>query len=394
MAKFNSGDLLDILRRFKVAGEENVPRHIQEMKKLTPDAFSEIFSFKFNSTKYFIIIDGTAEDDENYIIGLLSTTYGEIEGELIKNPRDGLLSFALPYQGKDVYLFRGETSKRRIDVLLHEKYPDFSRSTIQKYIKSGYVTVDQKVILKSNTTIDAKSNVSLDIPEKSTFDDDFPIIYEDKNVIVVDKPAGILTHSKGVLNDEFTVADFFKKRGSTFANDTNRTGIVHRLDRDTSGVIICAKNPEAAKKLQKQFSERTTKKTYFAIVTGTLKQPKAMIDLPIARNNSAPSTFKIDAKGKSAQTRYEVLAQNGDYSLIKLQPKTGRTHQLRVHMSYLGAPILGDRVYNELSKKADRMYLHAESLEITIPPLKSGENSIRKTFTSVMPEDFNQFFDK
>ena len=249
------------------------------------------------------------------------------------------------------------------------------------------------MILKSNATVDAKSDIALSIPEKSANDDDFPIIYEDKNVIVVDKPAGILTHSKGVLNDEFTVADFFKKRGSTFASDTNRTGIVHRLDRDTSGVIIGAKNPEAAKKLQKQFSERTTKKTYFAIVTGKLKQQKALIDLPIARNNSAPSTFKIDAKGKSAQTRYEVIARNGDYSLIKLQPKTGRTHQLRVHMNYLGAPILGDRVYGDASKKADRMFLHAESLEITIPPLKSGENSIRKIFTSELPEDFNQFFD-
>ena len=393
MAKFNSSDLLDILRRFKVAGEENVPRHIQEMKKITPDTFSEIFSFKFNSTKYFIIIDGTAEDDENYITGLINTTYGEIEGELIKNPRDELLSFALPYQGKDIYLFKGETSKRRIDVLLHEKYPEFSRSTLQKYIKNGYVTANQKVILKSNATVDAKSDIALSIPEKSANDDDFPIIYEDKNVIVVDKPAGILTHSKGVLNDEFTVADFFKKRGSTFASDTNRTGIVHRLDRDTSGVIIGAKNPEAAKKLQKQFSERTTKKTYFAIVTGKLKQQKALIDLPIARNNSAPSTFKIDAKGKSAQTRYEIIARNDDYSLIKLQPKTGRTHQLRVHMNYLGAPILGDRVYGDASKKADRMFLHAESLEITIPPLKSGENSIRKIFTSELPEDFNQFFD-
>lgn len=394
MAKFNSGDLLDILRRFKVAGEENVPRHIQEMKKLTPDTFSEIFSFKFNSAKYFIIVDGTAEDDENYITGLLYTTYGEIEGELIKNPRDELLSFALPYQGKDIYLFKSETSKRRIDVLLHEKYPEFSRSTIQKYIKNGYVTVNKKVVLKSNITIDAKSQLYLEIPEKVANDTDFSVIYEDENVIVVDKPAGVLTHSKGVLNDEFTVADFFKKRGSTFADDINRTGIVHRLDRDTSGVIIGAKNPATAKKLQKQFSERTTKKTYFAVVTGVLKQQKAMIDLPIARNNSAPSTFKIDAKGKSAQTRYEVISQKDNYSLVKLQPKTGRTHQLRVHMSYLGVPILGDKVYGDDSKKSDRMYLHAESLEITIPPLAAGENSIRKTFISPLPKEFDQFFNK
>ena len=229
------------------------------------------------------------------------------------------------------------------------------------------------------------------IPEKKAEKIDFPIIFEDENVIVINKPRGVLTHSKGALNDEFTVADFFESRGSTFAKGTNRVGIVHRLDRETSGVIIGAKNDKAAKRLQKQFSERTTKKNYVAIVKGVLNPKKALIDLPIARNGSAPSTFMVHAKGKPAQTKYEVLSENEQFSLVKLTPKTGRTHQLRVHLNYLNHPILGDKVYDKTITKAEaenRMFLHAQSLEITIPPKNGEKDSQRIVFEAEIPEDF------
>ena len=208
---------------------------------------------------------------------------------------------------------------------------------------------------------------------------------------MINKPRGVLTHSKGVLNDEFTVADFFESRGAKFAKDTNRVGIVHRLDRETSGVIIGAKNDETAKKLQKQFSERTTKKTYLAIVKGSLNPKKAIIDLPIARNGSAPSTFMVHAKGKTAQTKYEVIDENNELSLVKLTPKTGRTHQLRVHLSYLKHPILGDKVYDKTITKAEseqRMFLHAQTLEITIPPKSDEKDSQRMVFEAEIPEGF------
>ena len=147
--------------------------------------------------------------------------------------------------------------------------------------------------------------------------------------------------------------------------------------------MIGARNPKTAILLQKQFSDRKVKKVYYAIIVGTPKLTIANIDLPIGRNPSAPSTFKVDINGKSAITKYEVLTFNEKYSLVKLQPQTGRTHQLRVHLKYIGTPILGDKVYGKLS---DRMYLHAESLEITIP------NGDRRIFTAPIPDDFTIIF--
>ena len=391
MAKFNSGDILKILRKFQIAGEENVPRNIEELKKIVADEFSEIFTFKFNKHKFFIVVDGMAEDDEFYIQDLLRKHFGDIEGELIKNPLDSMMSFALPFEGKDIYLFRNIASKTRLDVYLVENYPEFSRATIQKYIKNGFVKVNGKTAKKPKDTIVKGDKIELEIPEKTAEKINFPILFEDDNVIVINKPRGILTHSKGALNDEFTVADFFESRGARFGEGTNRIGIVHRLDRETSGVIIGAKNDKTAKKLQKQFSERTAKKTYVAIVKGILNPRKALIDLPIARNGSAPSTFMIHAKGKLAQTEYEVLNDNGDFSLVKLMPKTGRTHQLRVHLSYLKHPILGDRVYDKTITKAEaenRMLLHAQSLEITIPPKNGEKDSQRMVFEAEIPENF------
>ena len=391
MAKFNSGDILKILRKFQIAGEENVPRNIEELKKIAADEFSEIFTFKFNKHKFFIVVDGMAEDDEFYIQDLLRKHFGDIEGELIKNPLDSMMSFALPFEGKDIYLFRNIASKTRLDVYLAENYSEFSRATIQKYIKNGFVKVNGKTAKKPKDAIVKGDKIDLEVPERTAEKINFPILFEDENVIVINKPRGILTHSKGALNDEFTVADFFESRGARFSEGTNRIGIVHRLDRETSGVIIGAKNDETAKKLQKQFSERTAKKNYVAIVKGVLNPKKALIDLPIARNGSAPSTFMIHAKGKPAQTEYEVLNDNGDFSLVKLMPKTGRTHQLRVHLSYLKHPILGDRVYDKTITKAEaenRMLLHAQSLEITIPPKNGEKDSQRMVFEAEIPENF------
>ena len=391
MAKFNSSDILKILRKFNIANEDNVPRNIEELKKTSADEFSEIFTFKFNKNKFFVIIDGTAEDDEFYIREILRKNFGEIEGRLIENPLDSMMSFAIPFEGKDVYLFQNIQSKKRLDVYLAEKYPEFSRATIQKYIKNGFVKVNGKIAKKPKDAIEKGDKIKLEIPEKTAEKINFPILFEDENVIVINKPRGVLTHSKGVLNDEFTVADFFESRGAKFGEGTNRIGIIHRLDRETSGVIIGAKNDETAKKLQKQFSERTVKKTYIAIIKGILDPKKAIIDLPIARNGSAPSTFMVHAKGKPAQTKYEVLKESANFSLVKLMPKTGRTHQLRVHLSYLNHPILGDRIYDKnisKSESEDRMFLHAQSLEITIPPKKGEKESQRMIFEAEIPENF------
>lgn len=253
----------------------------------------------------------------------------------------------------------------RLDTFLAQQSPEYSRSTWQKYIKKGFVLLGGKAEIQPNKQVSTDAIISINIPkDNSPALKKFPIIYKDENVIVINKPNGILTHSKGALNNEFTVADFFKKL-TTYNSSTNRPGIVHRLDRDTSGIIIGALNESTATMLQKQFSQRKVKKLYTAIVDGIPKLPQAIIDLPIGRNPKIPSQFRIDPNGKAAQTEYKTLATNGLFSLVELRPITGRTHQLRVHMAHIGNPIHGDKIYG--SKTSDRLYLHSTKLEITIP---------------------------
>jgi len=203
--------------------------------------------------------------------------------------------------------------------------------------------------------------------------------------VVVEKPIGLLTHSKGVFNPEATVASWLHSHLQTELADAdtgpnNRAGIVHRLDRATSGLIICAKSATALGWLQKQFSQRRTKKTYIAVVSGVFKLPEAVIDLPIERDPKKPQTFRVGSNGKVATTTYKVLKTDGIHSLVELKPQTGRTHQLRVHMNYLKHPIVGDTLYG--GEAADRMFLHARELELTLP------NHERKVFVSPLPPEF------
>ncbi len=268
----------------------------------------------------------------------------------------------------------------RLDAYMAQYWPEYSRSVWQKYIALGYVKVNGTVETSTKKTLGEDDEVTYDIPAAPDHSQQsLPVVYQDQNVIVINKPTGVLTHSKGALNDEFTVAEFFRQF-STYHADTNRPGIIHRLDRDTSGILIGALNDDTASLLGRQFSDRKVKKVYYAVVDGVPKQNEALIDLPIARHPTAPSTFRVHTGGKPAQTTYAVLKTDGKRSLVELRPKTGRTHQLRVHMAHIGTPIHGDRVYG---KAADRLYLHAKSLEITIPV------SDRRVFESPVPEEFD-----
>ena len=383
MVKISSSDVVAILRRFEVASDEHMPRHIEQMTFSHPSPVNTMVAFRFNRQQYYVLFDDTAEDDTAYILEQVRTHKLDTNGDVLENPNDHLTTYALPFKGKEVYVFAVKSNKKRLDTTLAERYPDISRSTWQKHIKAGHVSVNGTVRESPKFDVIEADSIEVSIPDATDFSShELPIVYLDDNVIVINKPVGVLTHSKGALNDEFTVGEFFR-RYTTVGLDTNRPGIVHRLDRDTSGIMIGARNPETATLLQKQFSDRKTKKTYMAVVNGHLKQTEAKIDLPIGRNPNAPSTFRVDSKGKSAVTRYQVLAVNDKLNLVELRPETGRTHQLRVHMQYLGAPILGDRVYG---KPADRLYLHAAKLEITIP------GGVRKTFEAPIPPEFNEFF--
>jgi 23S rRNA pseudouridine1911/1915/1917 synthase len=377
--KVTASDLLAILRRFDVASDAHVPRHIDQIRHSNPSPTNHLTSFRFERTIYDVLFDDTVEDRVAHVQDEIRIVKPNVDGELLGNPTSELSTYGLPFKGKDVYLYREMSGKTRLDLLLAERYPDTSRSVWQKHIRAGHVAVNDKLATHPRQEVGEGDRISLNLPDATDFTSDMlPILYLDDDIIVVNKPAGILTHSKGALNDEFTVAEFFR-RYTTVGLDTSRPGIVHRLDRDTSGVIIGARTAEAYTLLKRQFSERLAKKEYLAVVEGHPKLAKAVIDLPIERNPSAPGTFRVDSKGKSAITEYEVVKSWGTYSLLKLHPQTGRTHQLRVHMRHIGTPILGDRVYGRAGK---RLYLHAYRLEITTRP------ETRQTFIAPIPEEF------
>lgn len=261
-----------------------------------------------------------------------------------------------------------EPEKVRLDHLMMDIYKSYNRASLQKFIENGFVTVDGVLATKPNQKFLPGVKIDLKIPDIIKNADLVPdTIYEDGNVIVLNKPAGLLSMAKGEYCPEVTL----EKYGL----------LVHRLDRDTSGVVIMAKNPETQTFLRKQFQDRKTHKTYYAIVEGRPKLEEARIDLPIARDKKRPTTFRVEAGGKPSETYYKVVKSNNDYSLLELRPTTGRTHQLRVHLKYIGHPILGDPVYG--NQKASRLFLHAAKLEITLP---GGQRTI---FEAPIPQEFN-----
>lgn len=264
--------------------------------------------------------------------------------------------------------------KVRLDILMSEIFKSYNRSTLQKFIEYGFVAVNGELVNKPNRKFERGVKIDLKIPQIMKNADLVPqVIYEDDKVIVLNKPAGLLSMAKGQYCPENTL----EKYGL----------LVHRLDRDTSGVVIMAKDPETQVFLKKQFQDRKAHKTYYALVMGRPKLDEARIDLPLTRDLKRPTTFRVDPNGKESETFYKVKKSNDLYSLVELRPTTGRTHQLRVHMKYLGHPILGDKVYGEKSAlKAKRLYLHANKLEITLPGGK------RVTFEADLPEDFLNVF--
>ncbi len=280
----------------------------------------------------------------------------------------------------------------RADVFVARELNGFSRSLISKLFETGDVLLDGTKLkpgakLKLDQNIEIDDSILFETPPKI----DIPIIYQDKNVIVVNKPAGVLTHAKGGFNNEATVASFIADKLDGTIPKTNKAGIVHRLDRATSGVMICARNELTQKFLQKQFAQRKTKKTYFAVVEGKLDQQKLIIDAPITRNPKQPQSFTVNVNGKSAQTVVEELKlldllsiskKKVSCSLLELKPTTGRTHQLRVHLKYISHPIVGDNLYGGKLKNWSNLLLHAAQLELTLP------GGVRKVFNAPLPEYF------
>lgn len=286
----------------------------------------------------------------------------------------------------------------RLDVKLMTTYPDFSRAFLQKLCSEDKVLVDglpQKsgYKLKGGENIEPQHDMASIIglvPEI-----DLPILYEDDNVIVINKPAGVLSHGLSKFLGEPSVASFLRQRLNAnqvgeWKPEDLRFGVVHRLDRVTSGVMICAKNQTAMRLLQKQFHDRLVEKSYRALVDGVLKHDEALLDLPLERNPKAPATFRVGPNGKPSQTSYKVLKiaepAGKTICLVELYPKTGRTHQLRVHLQHIEHPIIGDKLYK--GREASRLFLHAYRLSIAIPDIG------KKVFIAPMPQEFDDMFEK
>lgn len=276
----------------------------------------------------------------------------------------------------------------RLDQYVTRLVPSISRAYAVKLIEAGQVAVSGKPQIKAGYKLRGSDTVDITYDEIAATlipEIELRVLYEDDDCVIIEKPIGLLTHSKGVFNPEATVASWLHSHLQAELADAdtgpnNRAGIVHRLDRATSGLLICAKTAKSLTWLQKQFSQRRTKKTYIAVVSGVFEHPEAVIDLPIERDPKKPQTFRVGSNGKTATTTYKVIKTDGVHSLVELRPQTGRTHQLRVHMKYLKHPIVGDTLYG--GEVAERMFLHAHELELTLP------NRERQVFVSPVPAEF------
>ncbi len=295
-------------------------------------------------------------------------------------------------------LFKVDEKKEgiRIDKYLSEMLEEKSRSFIQELIKKEKVVVNNK-IPKSNYKVKAFDNIEIELPDPETLKveaEDIPlnILYEDNDVIVVDKEQGMVVHpAPGNYNGTLVNALLFHCKDLSGINGIIRPGIVHRIDKDTSGILVVAKNDEAHNKLSEQLKNHSMKREYYAVIEGRLKNDSGTINKPIGRNKKDRLKMGIVEDGKHAVTHYEVLERYNGYTLIKCILETGRTHQIRVHMSSIGFPLVGDPVYGFKRQKfkLDGQMLHAKTLGFIHP--KTNEYM---EFNSELPEYFRSIIDK
>ena len=283
---------------------------------------------------------------------------------------------------------------KRLDQMLHERLPEFSRSRIQQSIRDGLVRVDGAPAVRPSQPIRGAETVDFQIAEPPPLratPEDIPlrILYEDADLIAIDKPAGMVVHAgAGVHSGTLVNALLHRFDALSSLGGDLRPGIVHRLDRYTSGVLLVAKTDAAHRKLAAQFSGREVEKIYLALVHGTLKTDHGRIDRPIARDpiHRTKMTSRL-ARGRYAWSEYKVLHRYPDFTYLEVKIGTGRTHQIRVHLSSIGHPVVGDTLYGAPSKPAlGRYFLHAH--EITFAQPTTGEPI---TVTSPLPEDLTNW---
>ena len=281
----------------------------------------------------------------------------------------------------------------RLDHVLVEALGDLSRSRVQRLIRQGEVQVNGQPILKTGFKLEGGEQIEIRIPPPapSTLTPEpipLDVIYEDSNLIVVDKPPGMVVHpSAGHESGTMVHAVLAHAPDLQGVGEVRRPGVVHRLDKDTSGLILFAKNDAAQQALQEQFKDRTVKKTYLALVDGHPPTPTGRIETEIGRDEKNRKRMAVvqDGKGRAAVTLYKTLEQFEGHTLVEVHPLTGRTHQIRVHLAFLGCPVSGDRVYGHRRRSlpVERQMLHASQIEIVLP----GE-TLPRTFLAPLADDF------
>lgn len=277
---------------------------------------------------------------------------------------------------------RAEKDWSRIDLFLSAHLHHLSRSKIEKLIKAGRVKLNEKTAPKKSEPVHLHDRVEVEIvedkkesPAPPTSSFCFNKLFEDGHLLIIDKPGGIAVHP-GAGEPGETILDHFKFLYPQVKEmrDAERPGIVHRLDKDTSGILILAKDEKTMKRMQKKFKGREVKKTYLALARGRLRYRNGRIDVPLARSKKSRWKFTAVTRihqedrpdVRSAVTEFSVLYEFDDFSLVRLCPHTGRTHQLRVHLTHFGNPILGDRVYGKGSD-FERLALHASAIAFSHP---------------------------
>ena len=283
-----------------------------------------------------------------------------------------------------------EAGEQRLDRVLAAHRLDLSRAHIQRLIKEGRVTVDGQEIVKPSYRLEGGERITLDVPAPEPQElvaeaIPVPIIFQNEDVLVVNKPAGMVVHpaagheSGTLVNALLAVAPQLALVGGT-----RRPGIVHRLDKDTSGIIVIALREPVRLALKKQFQDRLIRKRYLALVEGKINPPEGIIDAPIGRSKHRRKRMAVVADGREAQSEYHTLETLSAYSLVEVYPKTGRTHQIRVHMASIGHPLAGDTTYGrrKSSLPLHRQFLHAFQLTLRLP---GADEEV--CFTAPLPND-------
>lgn len=284
-----------------------------------------------------------------------------------------------------------ETDKgKRIDKFISEVIDEATRSYIQKIIDSGLVEIQNKKVTKNGNKLKGNEVITIKLPEPENLDlvpEDIPldIVYEDKDIVVINKGPNMVVHpAYGNYSGTLVNALLHHIKDLSTINGVIRPGIVHRLDKDTSGIIVVAKNNPSHLALAEMFKEKTLEKTYVCIVKGILKEKEGRIETLIGRDSRDRKKMAVVREnGRIAISNYKVLDESKNHSLVEVKIKTGRTHQIRVHMKSLNHPILGDATYGSPSDKAKRQMLHAYSLKFN-HPIDNHEMKIM----APLPEDF------